>query len=68
MTFDIVSIDLTREEYHEFIAYYNDKSTPASPILDKIAKYLLDNIMTNALPTTRAIVGFNMPVSEERVR
>ena len=56
MTFDIVSIDLTHEEYHEFIAYYNDKSTPASPILDKIAKYLLDNIMTNELSVARASV------------
>jgi len=61
MTFDIVSIDLTREEYHEFMAYYNYKSTPASPILDKIAKYLLDNIMASELSVARASVE----VSEE---
>lgn len=63
--FDKVSIELTREEYHEFIAYYNDKSTPASPILDKIVIYLLEDIEAKAHAIARAIVEFNMPDSKD---
>lgn len=64
--FDKVSIELTREEYHEFIAYYNDKSTPASPILDKIVIYLLEDIEANARAIAREIVEVIMPEAEDK--